>query len=211
VIEIVRSFVNNALEAGKDLFRAVRDGIAELAGKVKDKAKAAVEAALEAVKALGDAFYNAGKAVMAAFANGIKDAAGSVLDAAGNVLGSIKDKLPGSEPRDPTSPLRRLDKPGAALVENFAAGIARAAPLAARELSRLTSGLALELSASAALSPVAAPVVNVPAAIAGSLAERPELVQNFSVNTSGYGPQSDATEALSHLATLLRGRGFTGF
>ena len=42
------------------------------------------------------------------------------------VFGGVTDLLPGSEPKDPTSPLAGLGKRGAALVENFQAGMDKA-------------------------------------------------------------------------------------
>lgn len=65
----------------------------------------------------------AGKAIGAGMAEGLKRSGPAVAEAMRKNAQMLRDMLPGSEPRDASSPLRHLDKAGAAIVQNLAAGM----------------------------------------------------------------------------------------
>ena len=89
---------------------------------------------INSVTGLGSRMYEAGKSLLSNLWDGMKAQAPSLPGWAQSALKGITDQLPGSEPKDPTSPLAGLGKRGAALVENFQAGMDKAsfsiAPLA---------------------------------------------------------------------------------
>lgn len=208
VIEIIRNHIDKALTAGKAVFNAVRDRIGEAADGVKDKAQGIADKLVAIVTGLADAAYKAGKALVTSLKNGIADGAEAAIEELKGLAGKLKGRLPGSEPKDPTSPLRGLGDAGRAVAENFAAGMRAGAPLLARELSALTAGIPLAIQAQFSTS-LAAPVVNLPA----MLAPQPQAAPQFSFNgpwASGHGAQSDGFEAFARFAQIVRDRGGLG-
>jgi len=67
--------------------------------------------------------FNFGKALVNSIKNGIDSAWMALVLWFKELLRKLRDILPGSEPRDPTSPMRNLARTGRALVENIASGI----------------------------------------------------------------------------------------
>ena len=63
------------------------------------------------------------------------DAIDGMIAKAKEALDRLTDLLPGSEPKDPTSPLRGLGKRGEAMMGNFVGGAVDAAPAAASQMS----------------------------------------------------------------------------
>ncbi len=69
----------------------------------------------------------AGEKIVGALADGIRAAAKAAGNAMRHVVQGIRNLLPGSEPKDRSSPLVNLDKAGKATVENFTKGLRDAA------------------------------------------------------------------------------------
>jgi hypothetical protein len=80
--------------------------------------------AIKAITDLGKGFFNAGKAVIQNIIDGIVSLAKDIGGVAGKVFNFLVDKLPGSEPRDKSSPLAGLADRGRAIMQNIALGIA---------------------------------------------------------------------------------------
>lgn len=75
---------------------------------------------------IAGAMHSAGVAIMQSFIAGIASQVARAIAIVQDAIQQIADMMPGSEPKDPTSPLRGLSERGEALVGNFADGIRRA-------------------------------------------------------------------------------------
>lgn len=78
---------------------------------------------LKLIESLGGRAASAGRAFIASLRDGIMGAIDNLISEAKTALQGLADLLPGSEPKDPTSPLRGLVGRGAAIVGNLQAGI----------------------------------------------------------------------------------------
>jgi len=74
----------------------------------------------------GSTMANAGRALIESLWQGIRDRFNGLLDGVRQRLQQLRNLLPGSEPKDPRSPLRRLGLAGEAVVENVQVGIDKA-------------------------------------------------------------------------------------
>lgn len=90
--------------------------------------------AIKFITDLGGRFFEAGKGIIEAIINGMKSLIDGIGGIAGKVFKFLVDKLPGSEPKDKTSPLAGLGDRGRAIVENIAAGVNANADLLTRSL-----------------------------------------------------------------------------
>jgi hypothetical protein len=75
------------------------------------------------IQQLSPALKKAGEGIIAGIAQGIKGFSPVLGNALEFGIKKLKDLLPGSEPKDPSSPLRGLEKAGQAIVGNIAKGI----------------------------------------------------------------------------------------
>lgn len=122
-----------------ELFAKIKDIIVNfVTGDVKnafagvlDIIKWPFEQALKWIKELGPKFFHAGKEIFNMLIDGIKSVTGKVGGIVKKGLNLMGDLLPGSEPKDKSSPLAGLKARGAAIMENLAAGI----PVGADQLS----------------------------------------------------------------------------
>lgn len=88
-------------------------------------------------------FERAGGAIMGAVGAGIRRACSEVAGTLRHCLAQLRSLLSGSEPKDPTSPLRGLAKAGIATMRTYAAGIRRGTPAvlrAMRDMARAQAG-----------------------------------------------------------------------
>lgn len=97
--------IESAFTALKTLFETSLDGVVAV------------------ITGLGKRFTEAGTALIGNLKDGFFNAIDGLVTAAKDKLKELTDLLPGSEPKDPTSPLAGLAQRGQALVENFQAGI----------------------------------------------------------------------------------------
>lgn len=95
----------------------------------------------EAATAFEPNMKTAGRRLGEAVAAGIRAAARTVKSAMHAVAQGIRDVLPGSEPKDQSSPLRHLDRAGQAAMENFSRGLRQAARGAAGDVKLGFSGV----------------------------------------------------------------------
>ncbi len=148
------AFLGEMVTTGLTKAGEIKDGIIGRFGELKDQALAkfgeirtGVETKLEEVltfiTGLPGRFEDAGRALIASLWTGIKNRFESLLTDARSLLGRLTDLLPGSEPKDPTSPLRNLARRGAAIIGNMQAGIDRQA----LSLDTAAQGLTTELAA----------------------------------------------------------------
>lgn len=190
--------VRGAFNGLKGVLDGIWDGIKGVAssawGGIKNAIVKPVEDAVGAIRGLAGSFRSAGAAIINAIKDGIVSAAEAVYNAVKSVIQKAKDLLPGSEPKDPSSPLRRLGDSGRAIVENLAAGI----PLGA---DRLTQVLSAELAA----LPIAnlTPNVNV----MGAGAAGPTTINRHYHLPPGPSGGLEPTFAAAQLDNLLRNEG----
>lgn len=111
---VLRGIWSNIRSAAASAWAAIRAAVVN-----------AVNQALATVKGLAGQFFAAGKALVSSLAKGILAGAGEVVGAARSVLNSVTSLLPGSEPRDRSSPLANLAARGRAIIENIGRGIAQ--------------------------------------------------------------------------------------
>ncbi len=192
------------------MFDKIRSGILDFLdwigdnfGKVPGIIKDAFTSALDFLVGLQDKFLEAGKKIVTAIVDGIKSAPGAIGKGIGKLFGKAVDLLPGSEPKDKSSPLAGLADRGRAIMQNIAAGI----PRGAEDLSKAMQ---------ASLVPVVATIdhqVNLPRAAAPSGAGPPTTppgggVHIGEVNLKGPGTEFvDPTVAAAKFLRLIENAG----
>jgi hypothetical protein len=110
---------NAASSAFGSLVTAVRDRVQSVRGVVADKMGEAVLF----VVGLGPRLWEAGVSLINNLKDGIVQAFWGLLDDVRNRLSELRNMLPGSEPRDPSSPLRGLAQRGKAIALNMIPGL----------------------------------------------------------------------------------------
>jgi hypothetical protein len=88
------------------------------------------------------ALFGAGAALINSLIAGIQSRIGAAIQIVRDGIQQIADLLPGSEPKDPTSPLARLGLRGAAIFGNLADGIEQGKPEAVSAAASATSAVA---------------------------------------------------------------------
>lgn len=148
-ISTVQEVISTTLGAVQTIWANNQDAILAKAREVWGDLTGAVEgglqAALDAVEGLGGRFREAGVALIANLWDGVKARIDRLIADAKKALEGLSDMLPGSEPKDPTSPLRGLGRRGEAFVDNFAGPLL--AGLEGLSLRPALAGLAGDLDA----------------------------------------------------------------
>ncbi len=78
--------------------------------------------ALDKIEGLKDTFLETGGKILGWIADGLKSAPKAIWDGFKSALGKLGDLLPGSEPKDKSSPLTGLKKRGSSIFGNIAEG-----------------------------------------------------------------------------------------
>lgn len=79
--------------------------------------------AVHFIEGLNDRFFKAGRALVSSIVKGVLSLPGKVAGGIVKIFGKAVDLLPGSEPKNKSSPLAGLQKRGKAIIENLASGI----------------------------------------------------------------------------------------
>lgn len=191
-VDGVKELAGDFIAAGRFVIDKLGDGISAAAGAIRSAITSVVHRGVDAVTDVAGSFRSAGAAIINAIKEGILSAANAVYDAVKSVINKAKDLLPGSEPKDPRSPLRNLGKSGQAIVENLAAGIPRGA-------DKLTQVLTAQLSA--------LPIANISPVMTPTVANGPTYVtRNYNL-PPGPGGGIEPTFAAAQLDNLLRDEG----
>jgi len=156
----ISTLVTDAVEKAQ----AIKDGILAKWEELKTAASTKFEdiktgvvtkldEVLTAITNLGTKFMDAGTALIASLWNGISARIGQLITDAKNALAPLADLLPGSEPKDRTSPLYGLARRGEAIITNIQRGLDRAtldlgpqAQRLAEQLERVREGMQVELT-----------------------------------------------------------------
>lgn len=155
--------------AGREGGGRFAQGLRSTVGQVVAAAQAITAICIATFTSVAAQAVGAGAAVGANFAAGIRSQVGAVAAAAQELANAARDQLPGSEPKDHSSPLYGLGDAGRALVSNFAAGISAATPAAVAAVVKM--GTALRERIGAISAPMAAALEGIldPEALAGRI------------------------------------------
>lgn len=133
-VDNVKTILSLAWDAIKGKVESAWDGIKSAITGAWDNIKSGVSGKIDELKHtienLPNGLYDVGVAVVQAIWDGIKAKWQELVDWFNKKLQELKDKLPFSEPKDSSSPLRGLNKAGESIVRNIQQGIQQAAPLA---------------------------------------------------------------------------------
>ena len=102
-----------------DIVRFIRTWFNKIIGYIRYP----FEKALEFLGGLGEKFFEVGKAIVTGLVDGLKSVVGLPFKMMRKAWELVADDAPGSEPKNPNSPMRGLKKSGKAILENLASGI----------------------------------------------------------------------------------------
>lgn len=119
----LQSLVGKASSAGVGAGGSFTSGLQRAGNAAVGVAQSIAQSAAGALDNAAAQAVAAGAAFGNNFAAGIKSAVGAVAAAASQLAQAARNVLPGSEPKDPRSPLRNLADAGRATVENFVSGV----------------------------------------------------------------------------------------
>lgn len=160
-ISAIASFFPKAFDKVKDEVLDFISWIGRQFKKVIDVITWPFEQAIKFITDLSGRFYEAGKGIVEAIIEGMKSLIEGIGGIAGKVFKFLVDKLPGSEPKDKSSPLYGLKDRGRAIMENIAAGIQPGAmelSLAVhRSLVPVVAGIDASVSVPRTAAPTATP------------------------------------------------------
>lgn len=144
-----------------------------------------------------------GRSFIEAFTRGMKDASGQAKAVLRGILRDLRNMLPGSEPKDRSSPLFDLAKPGKAVMANFAAGITDGGGIVMKALyDELAPVAQVMLNPTITVHPMA-PRGMQPAGRGTSIGK---LVKNFNI-PPGPGGGLDPLTAATQIDKLLQNEG----
>ncbi len=156
--------------AGREGGGRFAQGLQSAVGQVAAAAQAITAICIATFAGVAAQAIAAGAAVGANFAAGIRSQVGAVAAAAQELANAARNQLPGSEPKDHSSPLYGLGDAGRALVSNFAAGISAATPAAVAAVVKMGKALRERIGAiSAPMAEALEGILN-PEALAGRIA-----------------------------------------
>lgn len=107
----------------------IKTAIASAWDGIKSTVTGKIDELVAGVKALPGQVAGVGAAIVQSIWDGIRGKWDELVNWFNDKLQELKDQLPFSEPKDPSSPLRGLARAGQALVENIQQGIEGATPL----------------------------------------------------------------------------------
>jgi hypothetical protein len=124
----------------------------ELPGKLAEVGTTITGGIQEFVSNSATELANAGRALIANLWDGISGRIGQLIQDAKDALKPLADLLPGSEPKDKSSPLYGLAARGRAFVGNLASGMEQAAPQLRAVAAEVVGGAAAAVSQSSAVN-----------------------------------------------------------
>lgn len=104
-------------------WEAIKNRLLDIVDRWKPLVQSGIDAILSVLRDAGTSLYNAGVGFVQSFWDGIAARWDQMRDDFAARLQGIRDLLPGSEPKDTSSPLYGLKEAGGAIVENVADGI----------------------------------------------------------------------------------------
>lgn len=129
-------------QKGVDLVQGLIDGLISMVESAKTEAAAIPGKIKDGIGDLSGLLVSAGKALIQGLIDGIASKIGEAIQKVKDGVQQIRDLLPGSEPKDATSPLRGLGDAGAAIFGNLADGIKSGTPEAVKAAADAASSVA---------------------------------------------------------------------
>lgn len=130
-IEFIKTVLKVAWEVITSTMRKAWDGVLTLfkiiLAEIRETVSGAISGAISFLEGLAGRWAAAGRSLINSFFDGIKSRIDAVINFVKEKAAEIAALLPGSEPKDMTSPLRGLKHRGEAFVTNFQSGIESAA------------------------------------------------------------------------------------
>ncbi len=154
VLEIIAAFFGTSLSGivstwssnfekmqsvASTIFNTIKTTITTIVGDIRTAAETQLGSILSFVEGLAGRAAAAGRAFIDSLRDGVMGAIDRLISDAKAALQGLSDLLPGSEPKDPSSPLRGLTDRGQAIVTNMLPGM-RAGFLEADALMRQNLG-----------------------------------------------------------------------
>ncbi|HEY3434209.1 MAG TPA: hypothetical protein VGK41_01015, partial [Solirubrobacterales bacterium] len=124
------------------VFTGVKEAITEKIGDAKNAVGTAVDGMKEKIENAASAFYKGGVALIDNLIDGFMSKVDYLYDKVKGAVDKVTGLLPGSEPKDPNSPLRNLARRGRAIIENLTRGVVEAGPDLVGAMSRELAGVA---------------------------------------------------------------------
>ncbi len=190
--DIVRNAAGNIKDALVEAARAAIDGVGNALGQLASVFSRAINTALNFLGGIVSSFFSAGVAIIRGMIDGIVSMAEEVVGAVKDVIDGALSVLPGSEPKDKSSPATHLDRRGAAFVENIIGGIRARSGQIARAMAGAIGDLDVPLNAA----------LSVPGTAGGG----GNIHNEFNV-TAPAGLTPDPRAAVAQMAAELRARG----
>lgn len=145
-MNVIQGIVTTILGVVTGDWDKAAEGIKQIVGGFADYIGDTFGNILDLIEGLGGRGAAAGRAFIDNIKQGVLDSISSLIDAAKKAMEGLTDILPGSEPKDPSSPLRGLGKRGEAMMMNFASGIESAAPAVAGVTGQAMASVAAPMS-----------------------------------------------------------------
>lgn len=139
--ETAEGIFNDLKTAIEDIWEDIKTAVKEKAQDVYDYVETKIGDALGYVEGLATSFYNAGAAILTNLWDGLKSKWQDIKNWIEDKAGFLADIWPGSEPKLFTSPLRGLDKAGAAIFKNILSGMKSEFPDFMNEFSSMTGAI----------------------------------------------------------------------
>lgn len=146
----IRNFGTSARTAWSAAWRGMQTAAMNLLINIQTTISSRIQQIVNAIMNLRYQFQSAGRALINAIGQGIREAFISLYNEFLEKAEQLRNLLPGSEPKDPRSPLRGLAGAGEALIENIQAGINGAQLRIDAAVPDLDSALAVSPSGSLA-------------------------------------------------------------
>lgn len=120
---VLQSFGGQFEAVGRAHARAVGSGLHGAASTVTGAMRSLTRQAIDVAQAAGSALQTAGATMGQMFADGLSSAVGDVISGAQALAQAARNQFHGSEPKDPSSPLRNFGQAGEALVDSYIRGL----------------------------------------------------------------------------------------
>jgi TP901 family phage tail tape measure protein len=122
-LNTIQGVLSTALAVLQGDWEGAMAGMQQILDGFRSYVEGAFDAILEFLGSLGGRAASAGAAFIENIKDGVMGAIDDLISAAKTAMQGLADILPGSEPKDPTSPLRGLAMRGRAIIGNLQEGI----------------------------------------------------------------------------------------
>ena len=122
-LNAIRNFATNAANAWQNAWSGMQSSASNLLSNIGTTIYNQFQQFVQTILGFGGQFEGAGRALIDSIGNGIRNAFSNLYNEFLAAAQALRNLLPGSEPKDPRSPLRGLADAGEALIANVQRGI----------------------------------------------------------------------------------------